>query len=165
MIGLDVFALLIVSVTVRRNFMAFSVSVEDYTLTTPIYRFEEFSYEDMPMQQKFFFMKEYWLLLCESAKRTALFMLLKMVGKSILLWRSMIRMSTVAIIVKNPVFQVLLWKKWICVKAFCLEQKKKGRVFSDWTKNIPEKGEPYLCLKVYRISTGQINWKVSFVSL
>jgi len=26
------------------------------------------------------------------------------------------------------------------------DQKKKGRVFSDWKKNIPEKGEPYLYL-------------------
>jgi len=46
-----------------------------------------------------------------------------------------------------------------------LDQKKKGRVFSDWTKNIPEKGEPCLYLKIYRISTGQIHWKLSFVCL
>ena len=61
---------------------------------------------------------------------------------------------------KISIISIFVLNFWWCIK-FCVKHftrpKEKSRVFSDLDQHIPEKGVPYLCLNVYRMSTGQIN--------
>ncbi|SFA54634.1 hypothetical protein SAMN05192569_105321 [Parageobacillus thermantarcticus] len=53
--------------------MAFSVSVEDFILNTPIYRFEEFTYEDMPNVAEILFYEGIIDCYCVECKRNSTF--------------------------------------------------------------------------------------------